>query len=107
MRRTKITIVTRELLSVQAQPISSPAAVTEAWCAACAARVVWLTPDEAAAAAGYDTRQVYRWIEAGALHFSEAVAAAPRLCLPALLRWAQTQTADAGRGCLPAPADAA
>ncbi len=84
MRRTKITIVTRERLSLPPNILagSSPAQV-EAWCAACAARVVWLTPEQAAAA-GCDTRQVYRWIESGALHFAEA-GCALHICWPSLL----------------------
>lgn len=102
MRRTTITTITYEQITIGLLPTTAP----KSWCTDCAARVVWLTPEQAAMAAGCDTRQVYRWIESGALHFTEAEPEAPRLCLPALLRQAQRQSAEC-RGCLSEPADEA
>jgi excisionase family DNA binding protein len=40
-------------------------------CARCGFEVRFLTADEAAVAVGVTTRAIYRWVEAGKLHFSE------------------------------------
>ncbi|MFY9528314.1 MAG: helix-turn-helix domain-containing protein [Candidatus Acidiferrales bacterium] len=42
------------------------------WCAGCAARVNMLQVEDAAAYAGIRPRTIYRWIEAGKLHFAES-----------------------------------
>jgi len=41
------------------------------WCPTCATDVGMCTPDEAAALAGVSPRTIYRWIEAGRIHFTE------------------------------------
>jgi excisionase family DNA binding protein len=42
-----------------------------AWCAECGDQVQMLTPDQAATIGGLSSRLIYRWIEAGRIHFSE------------------------------------
>ena len=43
-----------------------------------------ITPDEAAALCEVSTRTVYRWLETGAIHFSETVAEGLLICLSSL-----------------------
>lgn len=43
-----------------------------AWCATCSRYVEMLNIDEAAILAGVNSRTIFRWIESGALHSSEA-----------------------------------
>jgi len=44
---------------------------THAWCGKCGAKVRMVTPDEAARAAGVNTRTIYRWIENAKVHYLE------------------------------------
>ena len=68
MKRRKIEITfEREEVFVVRRP-TRPAA---AWCAGCAAEVEMLTPEEAAVVAAVNARTIYRWTEAGLLHFAE------------------------------------
>ena len=41
------------------------------WCAECGDQVQMLTPDQAATIAGLSSRLIYRWVEAGRIHFNE------------------------------------
>lgn len=43
----------------------------EAWCAQCASPARMVSPEEAADVGGWRLRAVYRWIETGAVHFTE------------------------------------
>jgi excisionase family DNA binding protein len=43
-----------------------------------------ITPDEAAALCEVSTRTVYRWLETGAIHFSETVGEGLLICLSSL-----------------------
>jgi len=44
-----------------------------------------IRPEEAARIAGVNTRTIYRWVEEGKIHFSEALGASPLIC-PVSLR---------------------
>lgn len=65
-KRTEIIIETHQVQIVRRRKPE-----TDAWCAACAAIVKMVTPEAAASLAGVTTRTIYRWIEAGQLHFAE------------------------------------
>ena len=78
-RRMEITVETRQLV-IRRRTNRAPA-----WCAECSAAAHWVTPEEAAALAGVTTRSIYRWVEAGHLHFLEAAEPSPLLCLYSLL----------------------
>lgn len=54
------------------------------WCDACQATVRMITPEEAAALANVTTRTIYRWVEAGELHFAETPEGALFICLDSL-----------------------
>ena len=56
------------------------------WCAACASRVRMVTVDEAATLARASARTVYRWVEAGSLHFTETPEGRLLICLNSLPR---------------------
>ena len=43
-----------------------------------------ITPDEAAALCEVSTRTIYRWLESGAIHFSETAAEGLLICLNSL-----------------------
>lgn len=66
-RRTEITIETETLVSIRPATTS-----TTARCPVCEARRLMLTPLAAAQAAGISTRSIYRLVESGTLHASEA-----------------------------------
>jgi hypothetical protein len=78
-RRIEITVETEEVYAVR-----TPLPPRTLWCAACAAEVEMLTPEEAAAAAGTSARAIYRLVEAGLTHFAETPEGLLLVC-PALL----------------------
>jgi LSD1 subclass zinc finger protein len=57
---------------------------TNVWCAACRATVSMLTPDQAAALAGVTPRTIYRWIEAGRVHYTEVPDGSLMICQKSL-----------------------
>jgi hypothetical protein len=75
-RRTEITIERRELLVVRRSPT-----VDLVRCPECCSRPpVLIAPEVAAVMAGVGTRAVYRWVEAGAVHFAETPGGALLVC---------------------------
>lgn len=50
------------------------------------ALVKMVTPEAAAVVAGVSTRTVYRWVEAGKIHFAETPAGLVLVCLNSLLK---------------------
>jgi excisionase family DNA binding protein len=46
----------------------------------------FISPKEAASAAGVTTRTIYQWLEAGKLHFSETTEGETLICLDSLLQ---------------------
>lgn len=81
-RRTEIKIEIERSLLVK-RP-GQPEREMFAWCAQCAAQTPMLRPEEAAAAAQVSPRTIYRWIEAGKLHFTEAPDGLLFVCLNSL-----------------------
>ena len=79
-KKIEVTVETHELLIIR-----RPRRAACAWCPACAAEAELVTAEEAAAAAGLSRRTVYRWVEAGRLHFSETPEGWLRVCLKSLL----------------------
>jgi hypothetical protein len=57
-----------------------------AWCAACASRVRMVTADEAAGVAQASSRDIFRWVEADQLHFTETPEGQLFICLNSLAR---------------------
>jgi len=60
-----------------------PSCATE-WCPECAKEARFLTAEQAASVAGVTTRTIYQWVEAGRVHFLEAVQGKTLICLNSL-----------------------
>jgi excisionase family DNA binding protein len=82
---TRITIETERLLVV------SRSRNFASWCPSCLAPVQRLSVDEAAALARVDSLTVYRWIDAGAIHFAQTDAGVPLLCAASLRDFCSNQ----------------
>lgn len=79
MKRTKtITIETHQVQIIRPHRLTDQP--VEAWCVECAAQVAFVTPDAAAQLAGKTTRELYRLVEAGSLHFVETAQGQLWLC---------------------------
>jgi lipoate-protein ligase A len=76
---TEITVETEQILIVR-----RPTGGGEAWCDGCAAIVRMVTPEEAATLTQTTTRDLYRRVEAGEMHFAERPEGALLLCLNSL-----------------------
>jgi hypothetical protein len=72
--------VEREFLAM----VNQPGAAFIALCAVCGKDVLLLSPDAAALTAGTSPREVYRWLEAGQLHFQELPNGKVYLCSESL-----------------------
>ena len=77
-RITKITVESERVV------ISHRRHAALAWCAACRAQTRRLRPEEAAAIAAVTPRTIYRWVEAGKLHFTESPDGGLLICLDSL-----------------------
>jgi excisionase family DNA binding protein len=64
--------------------ISRPFVSPQQRCDRCTEPSGMITPDEAAALCEVSTRTVYRWLETGAIHFSETVGEGLLICLSSL-----------------------
>ncbi len=69
----------REVLIIN-RPFVSP----QKRCERCTEPSGMITPDEAAALCDVSTRTVYRWLESGAIHFSETAGEGVLICLVSL-----------------------
>lgn len=67
IRTTEIKVETEELYLLRQSPKG-----LRTWCAACGREVWMVTPERAAKLAGVSPRTIYRWIENGKVHFTEA-----------------------------------
>ena len=83
MKRTKRMEITVETCLLV---IRRPTNHAPVWCIRCSSPVQLITPEEAAVRQGVNTRTVYRWVEAGELHFIESANQAPLICLNSVLR---------------------
>jgi len=79
-RSAEITVETEETLVVRSR--RGPVQLA---CPACRQEVSMIRPEEAARIAGVNTRTIYRWVEEGKIHFSEALGASLLIC-PVSLR---------------------
>lgn len=55
-----------------------------AYCEACRAKVSWLTPNQVVALTGLTLREVFRLVEAGAIHFAESEPGLLHICTNSL-----------------------
>lgn len=78
-RKTKITLETERYLIINR---SDQAA--KGWCHLCNEEVRMLRPEEAATVAGVTARTIYRWVEAGKIHFKETDAGFLLVCFNSL-----------------------
>ena len=92
-RRTEVTVRTHQVTTVR--PLRQPFL---AWCEACAARVPMVAPEGAVEMARTSTREVYRRIESGKLHFVETATGDLFICCPSLRK-----SAPVTRGSEPRP----
>ena len=81
-RRLKITVTRRELFY---QKIDSAAACASSWCAQCNGEFSLLSPTAAAELISVSTREMYRMVESGRVHYVEAPNREPFICLNSLL----------------------
>src|SRR5262249_35742519 len=65
-KRIEITVETDETLVIDGRR-----RLIRSWCEQCNSRVSMVTADEAAATTGVSTREIYRRIDAGGIHFVE------------------------------------
>lgn len=81
--KTEITIQTEEVLIVRA---SRRASRTQ--CHQCSGETLMVTPEEAMALAGENAREIYRWVEAGWVHYTEMPGGSLLVCLDSILKLA-------------------
>lgn len=81
-RRLRITVTRRELIY---QKIDSSAAGASSWCAQCNGEFSLLSPTAAAELIAVSTREVYRMVESGQVHYVEAPDRELFICLNSLL----------------------
>lgn len=80
-RMTEITMETTEYIFAR-----KSAQTIRVWCESCGAIMEMVRPEEAARRADVSTRTIYRWVEAGNIHFQEAQALGSLICLRSLSR---------------------
>ena len=80
-KKRRIEIIT---LTEQSLWLKGAALPVVAWCVGCAAEGMMVTPEVAAASAAVSTRAVYRWVEAGRVHFRETPEGSILVCLASL-----------------------
>jgi excisionase family DNA binding protein len=79
-RTTEIEMEIQELSLVRgSKPVT-------AWCPGCARESVMSSPEEAARLAGVSVRAIYRWVEAGAIHFTETREGVTLICVASSTR---------------------
>jgi hypothetical protein len=78
-RRVRITVESDQFLVLR-----RPGSRLTAWCAECDYLVDMIAPEEAMALAGVSSREIYRWVEAGRVHFLETPEGFLLICLGSL-----------------------
>lgn len=71
--RTEIVIEKKQRLFIRSRKTA------RGWCADCAGTVNWMKPEEAATLTGISSREIYRLVETGQIHFQEIVGC-PQVC---------------------------
>jgi len=79
MRRTQITIESHEVWTVR-----KPGRNSASWCRECTDPARMLSPEQAAELRGISTRTIYRWVEAGRVHFAETADGGVSVCVATL-----------------------
>jgi hypothetical protein len=82
MRKSEIIIETREAWIIRYNPRTPQ---RQQYCPHCAARVLWLSPGDAARLTRQSLRQIFGQLEQEQLHFLETPLGQVLLCLPSLL----------------------
>jgi len=80
-RTAKIAVETERLLVIRRSQSSF-----EGWCSHCQADVKLIGLEEAAAIAGAGQREIFRWAEAGEIHFTETEDGKVMFCLNSISR---------------------
>lgn len=78
-KRTVTTIEARQLFVIR-----QPQDWLLSWCPGCAGDTTMVAPDVAASLCAVNTLTVYRWVEAGAVHFNETPEGRLLVCLNSL-----------------------
>jgi len=78
-RRTEILLEITQLLIIKRRGDSGLA-----WCEGCARNVQMISTEKAAIIARQSTRNIYRWVEAGRVHFTEKPEGHLLICLDSL-----------------------
>ena len=78
-RRTELIVETHQLFVVR-----KAGDAVGAWCKECAAQVRMIMPEQAAGLACVSQRTIYRWVEAGKIHFIETPEGGLLVCLQSL-----------------------
>ena len=81
IRKRRIRIIS---ISEQSVVIRRGVASEPTWCEVCFKGARMVTPDEAAAFAQVNTRTIYRWVEAGSIHFTEEPEGVLLVCVDSL-----------------------
>lgn len=81
-RRTEITVETDRIMVIRRRPEKN----VTGWCAACNGESFMFTVDEAAMLLGVTSMTVFRWAEAGRLHWLETAAGQLLICQSSLLQ---------------------
>ena len=92
-RRLEITFERERLLVVSRRRVS-----VRAWCEGCGTRSTMLTPEGAAEPFGLTARAIYRRIEEGSVHFTEAADGTLLVCCNSLDETARARTGGELRG---------
>jgi len=79
-RKTEINLQLSEVVAIRTQK------VWLTWCPACRKRVRMISSDDAALAARYGAREIYRLVESGQLHFREDENGLLYICFESLQR---------------------
>lgn len=78
-RRTETTIEAHEFWVAR-----RPREPSAAWCGECATDAVMLPPEDAARLTNVTPRMIYRWVEAGRIHFTETGGGGLLVCLASM-----------------------
>ncbi len=81
-RRTQIIVETERIILIRRRRRERGERL---WCGACGAESLMLTMEKAARMLGTTSRQVFRWAEAGRLHWTESEEGALLICRASLL----------------------
>jgi hypothetical protein len=83
LRKKKRSVTTIE--AHQFFVIRRPENIDLSWCVECpAGQSIMITPDEAATLAGLSSREIYKHIEAGTIHYRESLGGMVLVCLNSL-----------------------